>query len=115
MHTIEDSLARISHPQPVQLGSSGLIEANQQVLVEDLPQILVLHLKRLLSDGASDGIAKNGKHVQFAPELVIPLGTILFFDFFVLSRLMFLRNSVQRSWHLISGNLQSRHITSSMG
>ena len=94
MHTIEDTLARISHPQPVQLDSSGLIEASQQVLVEDLPQILVLHLKRFLYDRASDGIVKIRKPVQFAPELLIPLGTIVFFDFSELSVLIFLRDSV---------------------
>ena len=94
MHTIEDSLARISHPQPVQLGSSGLVEASLQVHVEDLPQILVLHLKRFLYDGASNRIVKISKPVQFAPELIIPLGTILFFYFPVLYRLIFLRCSV---------------------
>jgi len=72
VHTIEDTLARISDPQPVQLGSSGLIETSQQVFVEELPQILVLHLKRFLCDGASNGIVKISKHVQFPPELVIP-------------------------------------------
>ena len=94
MHTIEDTLARISDPQPVQLDSSGLIEASQQVFVEELPQILVLHLKRFLYDGTSDGIAKISKHVHFPPELEIPLGTISFIDFPVLSKLIFPRGSV---------------------
>jgi ubiquitin carboxyl-terminal hydrolase 10 len=94
VHTIEDTLARISHPHPLQLGSSGLSEASQQVLVEELPQILVLHLKRFLYDGATNGIVKISKPVRFPPELVIPLGTILFYYFPVLSRLIFPRGSV---------------------
>jgi ubiquitin carboxyl-terminal hydrolase 10 len=76
VYTIEDALARISHPQPVELGPSGLSEASQQVLVEALPPVLVLHLKRFLYGVAADAINKINKHVQFAPELEIPLGTI---------------------------------------
>jgi ubiquitin carboxyl-terminal hydrolase 10 len=73
---IEDTLARISHVQPVQLGPSGFSEASQQVLIEVLPSILVLHLKRFLHDAAADGIVKISKPVQFAPGLEIPLGAI---------------------------------------
>ena len=76
VHAIEDALARISHPQPVELGPSGLSEASQQVLIEALPPVLVLHLKRFLYDVAADAINKINKAVQFAPELDIPLGTI---------------------------------------
>ena len=78
MHVIEDALARISHRQPVELGPSGVGDASQQVLVEALPSVLVLHLKRFLYDVATDGIVKINKHVQFAPELEIPFGTTLF-------------------------------------
>ncbi|KAF8484493.1 hypothetical protein DFH94DRAFT_688909 [Russula ochroleuca] len=67
------TLARISHVQPVQLGPSGFSEASQQVLIEVLPSILVLHLKRFLHDAAADGIVKISKPVQFAPGLEIPL------------------------------------------
>ena len=76
VHAIEDALERISHPQPVELGPSGLSEASQQVLIEALPPVLVLHLKRFLYDVAADAINKINKAVQFAPELDIPLGTI---------------------------------------
>ena len=74
MHTIEDALAGISHLQPVLLGPSGFSVASQQVLIEVLPPILVLHLKRFLYDAASDSIVKINKPVQFAPELEIPVG-----------------------------------------
>jgi ubiquitin carboxyl-terminal hydrolase 10 len=80
VYAIEDALARISHLQPVELGPSGLSEASQQVLVEALPSVLVLHLKRFLYDVVADGIVKISKAVRFAPELEIlveiPLGTI---------------------------------------
>ena len=45
------------------------------MLIEALPPVLVLHLKRFLYDMAADRIAKINKPVQFAPELDIPLGT----------------------------------------
>ncbi|KAH9972228.1 hypothetical protein BJV77DRAFT_1154981 [Russula vinacea] len=70
VHTIEDALARISHMQPVRLGPSGN-EASQRVLIEALPPVLVLHLKRFLYDAATNGINKIGKPVQIAPELDI--------------------------------------------
>ena len=47
--------------------------------IEALPPILVLHLKRFLYDATADGIVKISKPIRFAPELEIPLGTILFF------------------------------------
>ena len=79
VHGIEDALARISYPQPVQLGPSDLGEASQQVLLEALPPVLMLHLKRFLYDMAADGIVKIDKPVQFAPELDIPIGMIFSF------------------------------------
>ena len=74
MHTIEDAIECISHLQPVQLGPSGFSMAGQQVLIEFLPPILVLHLKRFLYDAAADSIVKINKPVLFAPELEIPAG-----------------------------------------
>jgi ubiquitin carboxyl-terminal hydrolase 10 len=76
VQAIEDALARISYLQPVQLGPSGRGEASQQVLIESLPPVLVLHLKRFLYDVAAEGIVKISKPVQFAPELQIPPGII---------------------------------------
>ena len=63
----------------VEIGQSGSSEASQQVLLEALPSILVLHLERFLYDAAMDGSNKISKFVQFAPELEIPLGTIFSF------------------------------------
>ncbi|KAF8471367.1 hypothetical protein DFH94DRAFT_674368 [Russula ochroleuca] len=73
VHAIEDALARISHLQPVQLGPSGLNVASQQIHIEALPPVLVLHLKRFLYDAIADGIVKISKPVKFASELEIPL------------------------------------------
>ena len=77
--TVEDALARISLQQPVQLGPSGFGEASQQVLIEALPPVLVLHLKRFLYDVDADRIVKIKKHVQFGQELEIPLRTVFSF------------------------------------
>ena len=85
VHAIEDALARISRLQPVQLGPSGLGEATQQVLIEALPSVLVLHLKRFLYDVAANGVVKINKPVRFAPEPDIPLGTKISFVFPVLA------------------------------
>jgi ubiquitin carboxyl-terminal hydrolase 10 len=79
VHAIEDALGRMSHLQPVELGPSGISDASQQVLIEVLPPVLVLHLKRFLYDVAAGGVVKISKHVQFAPDLEIPLGTIFSF------------------------------------
>jgi hypothetical protein len=59
----------------VQVGQSSSSEASQQVLLEALQPILILHLERFLYDAVTDGINKISKPVQFMPELEIPPGT----------------------------------------
>ena len=65
------------------------------VLIEALPPVLVLHLKRFSYDAATGGLIKNNKPVQLSPVLEIPPGT---FSFPLLSprqsRLRFHRDSV---------------------
>ncbi|KAH9987594.1 hypothetical protein BJV77DRAFT_774432 [Russula vinacea] len=79
VHTIQDALAHwhVSRPQPVQVDKSSSGEVSQQVLLEALPPVLVLHLERFLYDAAVDGIIKISKSIKkpilFAPELEIPL------------------------------------------
>jgi ubiquitin C-terminal hydrolase len=58
----------------VKLGPSDSSAASQQVLIEVLPPVLVIHLKRFLYDPAAGGVIKIDKPVQFTPELEIPLG-----------------------------------------
>jgi hypothetical protein len=70
---------RVSQSQFMQDGPSGLSDVNQEMLIEALPSVLVLHLKRFRYDPAAGGIMKIGKSLQFALELEIPLGTIFTF------------------------------------
>jgi ubiquitin carboxyl-terminal hydrolase 10 len=49
------------------------------VLIEALPPVLVIHLKRFSYDAASGGVVKSSKPIQLSPELEIPSGTFSFF------------------------------------
>jgi hypothetical protein len=71
---------RVSQSQSMQDGASGSSnpDASQQMLIEALPPVLVLHLKRFRYDAAAGGIIKISKHVQFYPELDIPSGAPFF-------------------------------------
>lgn len=75
IHTIQDALSYISHPQPVQVthpSQPGItIDATQQVLIDALPPILILHIKRFCYDTTVGGVVKVGKQVLFGPELEI--------------------------------------------
>jgi len=74
--SVEDALRFISHPQPVQVSSvtkgGAAVDAHQQVFIETLPPILVLHLKRFLYDTTAKGVVKIGKQISFGAELEIP-------------------------------------------
>ena len=63
----------------MQVDQSWSSEASQQVLLETLPPVLVLHLERFSHEASANGIVKISKPIQFAPELEIPLGTIFSF------------------------------------
>jgi hypothetical protein len=76
VQNIQDALVHITQLQPVQVCQSSSGKAIQQLLLEMLPPVLVLHLER---NKAADCINKIGKDVQFTPELRIPLGTIFSF------------------------------------
>lgn len=54
-----------------------VLEAKRQELIEALPPVLILHLKRFLYDTNVGDVVKIGKHVSFGPELEIPPGTHL--------------------------------------
>jgi ubiquitin carboxyl-terminal hydrolase 10 len=79
VRTVQDALARISHPQPVYLDDPSGNEACRQMLIEVLPPVLVIHLKRFLYDPAVGGVVKIGKSIQFTPDLEIPPGTTFLF------------------------------------
>lgn len=75
VNTIVEALQCISNPQPVTVTSPtrpGVsVDAQQQVLIESLPPILVLHLKRFLYDTQVGDVVKVGKPISFTPELEI--------------------------------------------
>ena len=54
------------------------INAQQQVLIEVLPPVLVLHIKRFCYDKESRKAVKVGKRVRFDGELNIGSGESLF-------------------------------------
>jgi len=76
VNSIEDALRFVSHPQHVQVSSitkgGATVDATQQILIETLPPVLVLHLKRFHYDTSASGVVKIGKQVTFGPELEIP-------------------------------------------
>ena len=78
IHTVQDALSGLSQAQSVQLTQSTrpgvIIEGQQQSLIEVLPPILVLQMKRFGYD--TMGAAKVGKHVRFGPELEIGHGKL---------------------------------------
>ena len=76
IRTVLDALMRVSQSQ---VSASGLGNASQQVLLDALPPVLVLHLNRFRYDAVAGGIMKIDNSIQFAPELKIPLGNIFFF------------------------------------
>ena len=69
---MQDALARVSQPRSMQAvkltPTSTSNEATQEVLLEALPQILVLHLERFI-DAATENINTIRKPIQFGPEL----------------------------------------------
>lgn len=81
--TVQDALQYISHPQPVQISiptrPGQVIEASQQTLIESLPPILVLHMKRFQYDTSVGDVVKISKQVAYRPDLEIPAGASLVF------------------------------------
>ncbi|KAJ7058298.1 hypothetical protein C8F01DRAFT_1147794 [Mycena amicta] len=91
IHTVEDALGLISHVSTIQITPSTTttssssssstssqpaptpISASQQVLIEALPPVLVLHLKRFCYSADQGGVVKVGKQIAFGPELEVPL------------------------------------------
>ena len=68
----------VSQSQSMQDGTSGLSDASQQMLIEVLPPVLVLHLNRFRYDAAAGNTTKIGKSIRFESELEILPSTIFF-------------------------------------
>lgn len=81
VHNIKDALQFISHPHSVEITAPTrpgvVIEASRQELIESLPPVLVLHLKRFLYDTNVGDVVKIGKQVSFSPELEFGPGMFL--------------------------------------
>lgn len=73
VNTIEDAVKHIADPQTIQRGG-GMGDATQQTLIEALPSILILHIKRFHFDTTVGDVVKIGKHIVFRPELEIGSG-----------------------------------------
>ena len=74
IHSLKDALHHISTPQSVSINlpsSTAPIEASQQVLIDSLPPILVLHMKRFLYDTQVGGVVKLGKQISFGQDLEV--------------------------------------------
>ncbi|OBZ65722.1 Ubiquitin carboxyl-terminal hydrolase 10 [Grifola frondosa] len=75
VRTIKDALQHISHEQDVQISiptrPGVVLDASQQSLIEALPPVLILHLKRFLYDTTVGDVVKVCKQVTFAPELEV--------------------------------------------
>ena len=55
----------------------AIVDASQQVLIDSLPPVLVLHLKRFLYDTSVHGVKKINKHIEYGPQLDIPSGELV--------------------------------------
>ena len=81
--SLREAIRHISHPQPVQITiptrPGALLDATQQVLIDELPRVLILHMKRFLYDTKVGDVVKVGKQVSFSAELDIPSGQFLVF------------------------------------
>ncbi|KAK9763580.1 hypothetical protein K7432_009615 [Basidiobolus ranarum] len=80
VHTIEDALLNVTKLDLIDgfTTSQGIqVEATRQTLIETLPPVLILHLKRFEYDSVG-GIQKVHKHIEYpidlkvAPEIVSP-------------------------------------------
>jgi ubiquitin carboxyl-terminal hydrolase 10 len=69
-----------SQPQTVETEQAT---GQQQVLIEALPPVLVIHIKRFFYDTASGGVVKVGKQVRFGAELDVGCGRFYLFIFWV--------------------------------
>jgi hypothetical protein len=76
VHTITDALLHLHEPEVIPgvwSASKGVnVDATKQVFVENVPPILILHLKRFLYDAEQQRVVKKSKPVAYASELTIP-------------------------------------------
>lgn len=77
----------LTQPETVQVHSGtrgGLVDASKQVLIETLPPILVVHVKRFLYD-LHGGVQKSSKPLLYKTILEVPRGISKFADLQVIA------------------------------
>lgn len=79
VHSITDALRKLPEPEVLSddwINGKGLkVQATKQVLIETLPPVLILHLKRFLYDNVG-GVQKSWKQVGYPLQLEIPSDAI---------------------------------------
>ncbi|CAO1628969.1 unnamed protein product [Parajaminaea phylloscopi] len=74
VHTIEDALLNLTVPEIIpgvySPARGGPVDATKQVMIEHLPPVLILHLKRFFYDEVG-GVQKNSKEVGYGDVLEI--------------------------------------------
>ncbi|KAF8321168.1 cysteine proteinase [Clavulina sp. PMI_390] len=72
--SIEEALKHLTEPETVQVHApnrSGMVDAKKQMLIETLPPILIVHLKRFEYD-MRGGVQKSSKPLLYKTTLEIP-------------------------------------------
>ena len=79
VYTVEEALRELSQPEVVQVSSTRgtLINGSKQHLIDSLPPILVLHIKRFQYDPLLKDVIKQRKAIRSSPELTVPRGNSL--------------------------------------
>ena len=74
VNSVSDALTNLTLPERLygfQSTNSTEDSATKQTLLESLPRVLILHLKRFVYDSQTGAILKDSKYVEYGEELVI--------------------------------------------
>lgn len=77
VHSIEDAFLHLAHLEELQYTTSSRqeVRATKQILIDAVPKILIIHLKRFAYTGGDEdlgGVQKITKPISFPEHLVIP-------------------------------------------
>jgi len=111
VHTIREALPHMTHPQLIEMthySRPGVaIDTSQRVLIDALPSILVLYVKRFCYDANVGGVVKVMKQVRFGPELDLECVLYFFFSSFAVGKeenvgLILCRYDSTNSWEAVT-------------